>query len=158
MSNGWDDEPQMSGGFNWDEEKIQPTSGEYVKFPNVGDRVVGTITDIRIQRFDDGDGVQYAPQLDLILDDGSEAVLTAGMTHLKRLLVEKRPEIGDMIRVIHTGKSNRTKLFSLDVRKGAPSPAKPAKATRPPAKRVASAPPVDDWSNDKGAADDGIPF
>jgi hypothetical protein len=158
VSNGWDDEPQSSGGFNWDDEDVQPTAGEFLKFPNVGDRVIGTITAIRKQRFEDSDGVQYAPQLDLTLDDGSEATLTAGQTHLKRLLIEKRPEVGDMIRVIHTGKQGRMKIFSLDVRRGAgAAPAKPAKAARPPAKRVASAPPVDDWSNG-AAADDGIPF
>jgi hypothetical protein len=157
VSNGWDDEPQSSGGFNWDDEDVQPTGGEFVKFPNVGDQVIGTITAIRKQRFDDGDGVQYAPQLDLQLPDGSEATLTAGQWHLKRLLIEARPNVGDMIRVIHTGKQGRSKLFTLDVRAGkAAAPAKAAKAARPPAKR-ASAPPVDDWSNG-AAADDGIPF
>jgi hypothetical protein len=156
VSNGWDNEAQSSDGFNWDEEKIQPTSGDYVRFANPGDKVIGTITDIRIQRFDDGGDVQYAPQMDLTLDDGSDAILTAGHMHLKKLLVEKRPEIGDMIRVVFTGKQGRMMTFSLDVKRGGEAPVK-AKAARPPAKR-ASAPPVDDWSTDKGAADDGIPF
>ena len=137
MSNGWEDEAQSSGGFNWGEEKIQPTSGEYVKFPNIGDKIVGTITDIRIQKFDGDDGVQYAPQIDLTLDDGTDAILTAGMWHLKKLLIDKEPQIGDMIRVIHTGKQGRSKLFSLDVRKGvAAAPARPAKAAREDRKSV----------------------
>ena len=124
----------------WDDEDVQPTGGDFVKFLNVGDSVIGTITAIRKQRFiaDNGEA-SYAPQLDLTTDDGEEVTLTAGQWQLKKLLVEKRPEVGQRIRVVHTGKSGRSKLFTLDIAAPAAAPEKPAKAA---ARRMAT--PVQD--------------
>jgi len=131
----------------WDDEDVQPTGGDFVKFPNVGDVVVGTITAIRKQRFDDGDQVSYAPQLDLELPDGSEVTLTAGQWHLKKLLIEQRPDVGDRIKVVHTGKQGRSKLFTLDVRR---PDAGPAKATKRGTARAVLTP--------DAVSDDDIPF
>lgn len=142
-------------GSIWDDEDVQPTGGDFVKFNEVGDTVIGTITAIRKQRFEDSDGVTYAPQLDLDTADG-ERTLTAGAVKLRQLFIEQRPEVGDRIKVVHTGKSGRVKLFSLDVRK---AEAGPAKAAKPPAKATSAttrsmssraAAPVED--------DDEIPF
>jgi hypothetical protein len=150
---------------------VQPTGGDFVKFPNIGDSVVGTITAIRKQRFEDSDGVSYAPQLDLLLADGSEVTLTAGQWKLKQLLIEQRPDVGDKIKVVHTGKDGRSKLFTLAVKRAerkpppavddfdeAPPPRKAAKKVAAPAESATKA------SLERGSAsaddgfDDDIPF
>jgi len=115
----------------WDDEDVQPTGGDFVKFENVGDSVVGTITAIRKQRFTDdnaADGYSYAPQLDLQLADGREATLTAGQWHLKKQLIDQRPDVGDRIKVVHTGKQGRSKLFTLEIQRGEAVATKPVKA------------------------------
>lgn len=120
-------------GSIWDDEDVQPTGGDFVKFDNVGDKVIGTITAIRKQRFEDNGEVTYAPQIDLDTEDG-ERTLTAGAVKLRQLFIEQRPEVGDRIKVVHTGKSGRVKLFTLEVRRG-----EPAKAEVKPAKKATSA-------------------
>lgn len=131
----------------WDDPEVQPTGGDFVKFENVGDSVVGTITAIRKQRFQGDDGDQYAPQLDLTLDDGTEVTLTAGQWQLKKLLIEQRPDVGDRIKVVHTGKQGRSKLFTLAVKRGASAEAEPAPAKADSATTA---------SLKKGTADDGF--
>lgn len=128
-------------GFNWDDEDVQPTGGDFVKFNNIGDTVIGTITAIRKQRFEDKGEVTYAPQIDLDTADG-ERTLTAGAVKLRQLFIEQRPEVGDRIKVTHTGVAGRVKLFTLDVKRAEMAKAAPAKAARKPA-------PVED---------DNIPF
>lgn len=106
----------MTGNSIWDDEDVQPTGGDFVKFNDVGDSVIGTITAIRKQRFEDSDGVTYAPQIDLDTEDG-ERTLTAGAVKLRQLFIDQRPEVGDRIKVVHVGKNGRVKLFTLDVRR-----------------------------------------
>jgi hypothetical protein len=124
----------VTGNTIWDDEEIQPTGGDFVKFAEIGDSVIGTITAIRKQRFEDSDGVTYAPQIDLDTADG-ERTLTAGAVKLRQLFIEQRPEVGDRIKVVHVGKSGRVKLFTLDVRRGEakePVKAQSRKAAPPP--------------------------
>ena len=132
-------------GSIWDDEEIQPTGGDFVKFNEVGDSVIGTITAIRKQRFEDSDGVTYAPQIDLDTADG-ERTLTAGAVKLRQLFIDQRPEVGDRIKVVHTGKSGRVKLFTLDVRRAgeAKEPAKATSATTRSMSRKAAAVVQDD--------------
>lgn len=76
----------------WDDPDLR-TSSDYVSFEKIGDRVAGTIINIRAHKFDDG---KVVPQL--LLDvDGEEKTVTAGQVRLKAELAEKRPNPGDAI-------------------------------------------------------------
>lgn len=78
----------------WDDPELR-TSSDYVSFENVGDKVAGTIINIKAHRFDDG---KVVPQL--LLDvDGEEKTVTAGQVRLKAALAEQRPEPGDAITI-----------------------------------------------------------
>jgi hypothetical protein len=90
MSSPWDD-PSLS-------------NGEFIKFENVGDQVVGNILDISIKTWDDG---KKSPQLVLACDDGEERILTAGQIQLKTKLAELRPSVGDRIKIVHTSVEKR---------------------------------------------------
>lgn len=87
----------------WDDPDLRQ-GAEYVKFDNEGDEVDGQILSIRKHRFDDG---SVAPQLLLRKADGAEVTLTAGQIKLKVALLEKRPSVGDHIRVRYTHKERR---------------------------------------------------
>lgn len=106
----------------WDDPEVK-SGGEFVKFENVGDEVEGVITAIRAHRWDDG---SVCPQINLTLDDGEDRTLTAGQVRLKAALVEKRPEVGDRIKVKHTSVEKRAggktlKHFDVAVTKGKPA-------------------------------------
>lgn len=128
----------------WDDEQIQPTGGDFIKFDAIGDKTKGRITAIRKQRFADdnaADGYSYAPQLDLTLADGSEATLTAGQWHLKKQLIELRPEVGDEIEVIHNAKQGRSKLFAVTVTRAADVPVPAAAPAKAAASKGSDSPP-----------------
>ena len=134
----------------WDEEEIQPASGEFVKLMNVGDEITGVITDLRIKRFVDDEaagGFAYAPQLDLTLDDGLEVTYTAGGWQIKKLLIEQRPEVGDRVKIKLVGRQGQSKIHTLDVRR---ADATPAKATKRGTARAVLTP--------DAVSDDDIPF
>lgn len=97
-------------------------SGEYVKFENVGDQVVGTIKSIQEGRDFNGNP---CPLLILEVDDeGTEKTLTAGQVMLKAELAEKQPQVGDRVRITYSGTGEArpgkapAKLFTVDVKKG----------------------------------------
>jgi hypothetical protein len=109
MSSIWDD-PDVVGGSN-----------EFVKFDKVGDSVSGKVDHIGRKVWDDG---SVSPQLDLITDDGEARTLTAGQVRLKLALAEKRPEVGDHLRVELTQIEKRAggktlKHFDVAVKKAA---------------------------------------
>lgn len=106
------------------------SSGDYITFTNIGDTVTGTITSIRSHTFDDG---KVVPQIELDTADGPKT-LTAGQVRLKIELVEKRPQVGEMLTVTLTGIQKRPggkTLKEFQVTIGAP----PAKT--PPPVRLA---------------------
>lgn len=103
----------------WDDAELR-AGGEFVKFDNVGDEVVGVITAIAVHRWDDG---SVCPKLHLTTDDGEDRTLTAGQVQLKAKLAELRPEVGDRIRVKFTQNEKRAggktlKHFEVDVKRG----------------------------------------
>lgn len=112
----------------WDDPELQ-VSDDYVKFENPGDTITGTITAIRIHRFDD----KAVPQVIVRTPDGRDRTITGGQARLKALLAEKRPEVGDTITVTMTNIEKRAggktlKHFELEVGKAGTAPAAPVTA------------------------------
>ena len=110
----------------WDDPEFR--QGEFVKFENVGDTVAGTIQAIRKQVWDNG---KVDPQLLLLDDNGEERSLTAGQVRLKAELADKRPEVGDHIKVTLTsieprGGGKTLKHFEVIVTPGTGQAAPPA--------------------------------
>lgn len=123
----------MSTDFWSDPEMF--SSGDFIKFDNVGDTVSGTITGVRKHMFEDG---KVVPQIELDTQDGAKT-LTAGQVRLKAALAEKRPGVGDLLTVTLTGIEKRAggktlKEFSVVVGPVAPAaaPAAPAAAAADP--------------------------
>lgn len=113
----------------WDDPSL--STGEYIKFENPGDEVVGQILDISIHTFEDG---KKAAKLVIKTDDGEERILTAGQVQLGIKLKDARPEVGDRIKITFDGIEKRSmgktlKLFTVAVAaassaaKKAPAPA-----------------------------------
>lgn len=98
------------------------SNGEYVKFEQVGDKIVGIVTDIREGRTFNGDP---CPELILEDDDGAEHTVTAGQVLLRIALAEKVPEVGDKIRIVFSGVGEAQpgkaapKEFTVDVKRNA---------------------------------------
>lgn len=102
----------------WDDPSL--STGDYVKFENVGDEIVGTILDVSVHTWPE-DGSK-SPKLVIDTTDG-ERVLTAGQVQLKVKLAEARPEAGDRIKIVHTSVEKRSggktlKHFDVTVQRG----------------------------------------
>lgn len=113
----------------WDDPELH-VSDDYVKFENPGDTITGTITALRIHKFDD----KAVPQVIVRTNDGRDRIITGGQARLKALLAEKRPDVGDTITVTMTNVEKRAggktlKHFEVDVNRAASAPA--AAATSP---------------------------
>ena len=114
----------------WDDPSL--STGDYIKFENVGDSVVGDILDVSLHQWDDG---SKSPKL--VLDcNGEEKILTAGQVRLKAALAEERPEVGDKISIKFTELEKRSggktlKHFEVAVKKGGAT-AKPKAAEADP--------------------------
>lgn len=85
----------MADLFDWGPHK--GGSGEFVKFENTGDKVVGTIVAIRLHTFDEKKGP--VPLIDL--DTGAEDTLTLAVdkVDLRRQIGELEPQVGDKLGV-----------------------------------------------------------
>lgn len=97
-------------------------SGDFIKFDEVGDQVIGVIKEVREGKDFNGNP---CPELVLELDDGEEKTVTAGQVRLKAVLAEKRPQVGDKIRITYSGVSRDAKPgrapakeFTVDVKAG----------------------------------------
>jgi hypothetical protein len=97
------------------------TSGDFVKFDNVGDSVTGILKEVREGRDFNGGP---CPQLIIEVDGGDEKTLTAGQVLLKQALAEQRPQPGDKIRITYSGRGEGKpgkeppKLFTVEVKTG----------------------------------------
>jgi hypothetical protein len=97
------------------------SSGEFVKFENVGDNVIGIIKTVREGRDFNGNP---CPELVLENDEGEERTLTAAQVLLKAALAEKQPQAGDRVRITYSGVGDAkpgkapAKLFTVDVKPG----------------------------------------
>jgi hypothetical protein len=108
----------------WDDPELKINS-DYIKFETPGDNATGTIVAIRAHKFDDGNVV---PQIILNTADG-EKIVTAGQMQLKAMLAEKRPNVGDHIKITFTEVEKRSggkTLKKFDVQVGATATAAPA--------------------------------
>jgi hypothetical protein len=102
----------------WDDPELH-VSDDYVKFETPGDTITGTITALRIHRFDD----KPVPQIVIRTPEGHERTVTGGQARLKALLTEKRPDVGDTITITMTNVEKRAggktlKHFEVDIAKG----------------------------------------
>jgi hypothetical protein len=82
----------------WDDEEVQAavTSGQWVKFTNVGDVKEGVIAALDKRVFDAGTAKERTA-IEITYVD--ESVMTAGQVKLMQTLVELRPEVGDTLTV-----------------------------------------------------------
>jgi hypothetical protein len=123
----------------WDDPELH-VSDDYVKFETPGDTITGTITALRIHRFDD----KPVPQIVIRTPEGHDRTVTGGQARLKALLTEKRPDVGDTITITMTNVEKRAggktlKHFEVEVGKGtAPAPAAAAPAAADPAAALAA--------------------
>jgi len=100
-------------------------TGDYFKFEEVGDQIVGVVKLVREGRTFNGE-----PCPELVLEttgeDGSvdEKTVTASQVRLKAALAEKRPQEGDKVRITysHVGEASPGKAppkeFTVDVKPG----------------------------------------
>jgi len=121
----------------WDDPELH-VSDDYVKFETPGDTITGTITALRIHRFDD----KPVPQVVIRTPEGHDRTVTGGQARLKALLAEKRPDVGDTITITMTNIEKRAggktlKHFEVDVISGGAPPA-------PPSASAPAAPPAAD--------------
>jgi hypothetical protein len=122
----------------WDDPELH-VSDDYVKFETPGDTITGTITALRIHRFDD----KPVPQVVIRTPEGHDRTVTGGQARLKALLAEKRPDVGDTITITMTNIEKRAggktlKHFEVDVISGGAPPAAPS-ASAPAAPPAADA-------------------
>jgi len=124
----------------WDDPELH-VSDDYVKFETPGDTITGTITALRIHRFDD----KPVPQIVIRTPEGHERTVTGGQARLKALLTEKRPDVGDTITITMTNVEKRAggktlKHFEVDIAKGGATvaPVAAPEATPDPAATLAA--------------------
>ena len=104
-------------------------TGDYFKFEEVGDQIVGVIKTVREGRTFNGDP---CPELVLELEDGDEKTITASQVLLKAALAESAPQVGDKVRITYSGigeaKPGKAppKQFTVDVKAGPFELAQPA--------------------------------
>lgn len=98
------------------------TGGDFVKFDNIGDNVIGIIKEVREGKDFNGNP---CPLLVLeVSDAGDEKTLTAGQVMLKAALAEKAPKVGDKVKITYSGVSEAkpgkapAKVFTVDVKPG----------------------------------------
>jgi hypothetical protein len=106
----------------WDSPELN-ISKKYANFEAIGDSVEGVVTEVGLQTWSDG---TFAPKITLS-NDSDEKIITAGQIRLKIALTEKRPEVGDYLKVSLThiedrGAGKMLKHFEVDVTKPSFSP------------------------------------
>lgn len=109
----------------WDDEEIQ-ASGNYVKLTEKGQSVEGTIAKIVKRSFTatrKGEEDSVQPELTIVDAEGQEKIYTCGAIRLKLELIEKRPDVGDWIKITLTdiekrGGGRELKHWSVEIRKG----------------------------------------
>lgn len=102
----------------WDSPELNIPSKKYVNFDVIGDSAEGVVTDVGLQNWNDG---TFAPKITLS-DEAGEKIITAGQIRLKIALAEKRPEVGDYLKVSLThiedrGAGKMLKHFQVEVTK-----------------------------------------
>jgi len=81
-----------------------PRGGQYAKWEDVGDRVVGTVTGTAVGSTMDGTA---CPEITVKTEDGDELTITAAQAMLKAALMDDPPEVGDVIDIKFVGVDTR---------------------------------------------------
>jgi hypothetical protein len=119
--------------MSYDWEPFEGGDGEFVSFKNVGDEIIGAITDIRTGKDFNGNP---CPEIHITTDEGDERIVTAGQVMLKRALAEQAPQVGDRIKITYSGVGDAkpgkapAKLFEVAVATGKGN-VEPAKVKKP---------------------------
>ena len=135
----------MSDAFDW---SPFAGGGDFVKFEQIGDEVVGKIVAIRVHTFDPDKGP--VPLLDLEPRGGGDTVtLAVDKVDLRMQVGALQPQVGDMIAAKFTGTektpNGTKKMFAVRHKCGEVDPfADPAVAPTPPAPE----PEPDDFSGE----------
>ena len=103
--------------IDWTEFAGTDDNNDRFKFTTIGDTITGVITAAKVITSDYG----RAPLLTITIDDVSRDVIV-GQAQLRAKIADKRPQVGDTIRLAYTGTEDRgggktLKLFSVDVKK-----------------------------------------
>jgi len=85
--------------FDW--SKHAKPNGQWVQFDNAGDKVVGTILNIREHTFDQDKGP--VPIIDLDAGGEEHVSLSCAAINLRGQMAELNPQVGDKIGVKLTG-------------------------------------------------------
>lgn len=107
--------------FDWNEFN---TSGDFVSFKEIGDKVVGEV--IAVRKAQDFNG-NPCPELVIRTDDGEDRIVTAGQVMLKSALAEKQPQIGARIAIVYSGVGEAkpgkapAKQFTVEVKGAEPA-------------------------------------
>jgi hypothetical protein len=100
-------------GF-WDDPSVKPSTGEYMKFENVGDSVSGTVSHLGKRTFDDN---RVAVEI-RFAEDGVPTV-TAGQVMLQKALYGFKPVVGDTLSIelaaVQKKGSKTLKLFRVAI-------------------------------------------
>lgn len=109
----------MSEDFDWG----RYGGGDFIKFKEVGDTAIGTIVKVEHKTLGSGDNATDGPSITLQCDDGELRSLFASQAGLQALLAEKKPRVGDRIRIVYSGTHTTAggftaKDFTLDVKEG----------------------------------------
>lgn len=104
--------------FDW--EPFRQGGGEFVKFEDIGDQVVGTIVAIRKHTFNEDKGP--VALIDLERDDGEQVTLSVDKVDLARQIPLLAPQVGDKLAVKYTGDektpNGRKKVFAVRHKEG----------------------------------------
>lgn len=109
--------------MTFDYDKYRNT-GDFFKFDEVGDQIIGVVKTVREGRTFNG---EPCPELVLEVEDGDswvEKTVTASQVRLKAVLAEKRPQVGDKVRITYSGVGDASpgkappKEFTIDVKEG----------------------------------------
>lgn len=113
MTDIWDD-PELAAAM---------AGGEYAKWENIGDSVVGTFLSVDAKAGEDFNG-NSCPLATVETDDGEIVKLTLSLWKLKTALYEAKPRPGDRVAISFTGTEapktkghSPTKLFEVEVKR-----------------------------------------
>ena len=117
------------GSIDWSDFPA-PSGSEFMKWREVGDKVVGVLTSETVGRNFDQTADQK--ELHFLTDDGDEIIVAVAQVMLDKALRAQTIDIGDRVSITYTGNGVATpgrtapKQFDVKVKRGEPSVEAPA--------------------------------
>ena len=104
----------------WNNAPAAPTAGNYAKFVDAGDNVIGTVTHVDPTGATTVKGAE-CPLVQVDTGDGEPVSISCSQAQLWQQMLEARPEVGDKIAVQMTQVENRPnghtlKHFTVEVK------------------------------------------